>query len=414
MALSAIGHMTGAGASLAPLLGDGSSADWWFVFKLATEGFAGCSGKPSCIFGGDVQSYKTGFGLQYLEAHSAGGTTSTLALNANCLGSSDDPVSKTFAQIYDGTAPNYVIWNDQFYGDPQPSISPKCSSTECGAPWGHSKGAIAWDENGAGFVMQVSTPDWPGNGDNSKTRSQGNTLGCVLDDNAKVAQHFFAIRLATADDTKAVLQALQTASAVTDPANSELVKLTKGPSDLATLAQSLGQLSEATQPFDGKISTAGVRLIAKPHALNIPPWHMVSALSGAGLRTATWWASPKISSTKAGTPGCWDSSLPEAQEVQVALTGSWAGTTIGFKGVTATSGNHAKIAHSLTGTTSVFGDMNMQGSYSASDGACTSSQNGRGGIFFLLEDQVMHDGLQSLLAGTTSDYEPSKPNVVVV
>jgi len=251
VALSALGRVTGADTSLAPLLGDGSSADWWFVFKLATAGFEGCSGTPSCIFGGDVQSYSTGFGLQYLEAHSVGGSTSALALNSNCLGSSDDPVSKTFAQIFDGSAPNYVIWNDQFYGDPQPAISPHCSSTECGSPWGHSKGVVAWAEDGTGFVMQVSTPDWPGNGDKSKTRTQGNTLGCVEDNDVKVAQHFFSVRLATADDTKAVLQALQTASAVTDPANSELVKLTKGPSDLARLAKSLGQLSDAAQALDG-------------------------------------------------------------------------------------------------------------------------------------------------------------------
>lgn len=404
----------GAGANLAPLLGDGTEADWWFVFKLPTAGFEGCSGKPSCIFGGDVQDYSTGYGLQHLEAHSVGGKTSSFEINKNCLGSSDDAVSKTFAQVYHGTAANYVIWNDQFYGDPQPKVSPRCSSTECAAPWGHSKGVLAWGEDGTGFVMQVSTPDWPGNGDSSKTRSQGNTLGCTKDNNAKVAQHFFAVRLASAADTAAVLQALQTASSVTDPSNSELVKLTKGPKNLATLANSLGQLSGAVAPFDGQISTANVRLIAKPHALNLPPWHMVSAMSGVGLRTATWWATPKLLSTKAGTPGCWDSSLPEAKEVQVALTGAWDGNALSFKGVTATSGNHAKIAHSLEGTTSVFGDMNMQGSYSASDGACSSSQNGRGGLFFLLDDQVMHDALKSLLSGTTSDYRPADENVVVV
>lgn len=395
------------GSELAPLLGDGTEADWFFVFKLPTAGFQGCSGTPSCIFGGDVQQYRTAFGLQYLEAHSVGGSTSALQQFSNCLGSSDDPVSKTFKQVYDGTAANYIIWNDQLYGDPQPNLSPKCYATECGAPWGHSKGFVAWGEDGTGFIMQVSTPDWPGNGDSAKSRSQGNTLGCVLDDDVKVAQHFFALRLSTVDDTRNVLKALQVASVVTDPSQSQLVKLTKGPTDLATLANSLGQLSSTTQPLDATLSS-GVRLIAKPNALAVPPWHMVSALASIGLRTATWWASPKINSMKAGTPGCWDSSLPAAGEVQVALTGSWSGSPLGFRGISSTSGNHAKIAHSLTGSTSVFGDMNMQGMYSPSDGSCSASQNGRGGLFFLLEDATMHDGIQSLLAGTTSSYGSGK------
>ena len=35
--------------------------------------------------------------------------------------------------------------------------------------------------------MQVTTPDWPGNGNSSMPRKeQGNTLGCIKDDNAEV------------------------------------------------------------------------------------------------------------------------------------------------------------------------------------------------------------------------------------
>src|SRR5947199_2640123 len=38
----------------------------------------------------------------------------------------------------------------------------KCGS--CSSPWGHSKGVLAWNDAGEGFVMQVSTPSWPASG----------------------------------------------------------------------------------------------------------------------------------------------------------------------------------------------------------------------------------------------------------
>ena len=39
---------------------------------------------------------------------------------------------------------------------------------------------LAWDDSGKGFVMQVSTPSWPGSGSEKRPRkNDGNTLGCV-------------------------------------------------------------------------------------------------------------------------------------------------------------------------------------------------------------------------------------------
>lgn len=55
-------------------------------------------------------------------------------------GSSFLSVSSTHllaAQIYSGNAPNYVVWNDQFYDDPVPKIDPPCIKY-CAKPWGHS------------------------------------------------------------------------------------------------------------------------------------------------------------------------------------------------------------------------------------------------------------------------------------
>merc|ERR1712064_74908 len=91
---------------------------------------------------------------------------------------------------------------------------------------------------------------------------QGNTLGCVEDDDVKVSQHLFALRLSAAD-TKAVLQSLQRASVVTDPSNEQLVKLTDSPDDLSAIAKSLGQIDDNVEPLDVTLSVENIRLISK-------------------------------------------------------------------------------------------------------------------------------------------------------
>lgn len=51
----------------------------------------------------------------------------------------------------------------------------------------------------------------------------------MQDNNILVSQHFFGLRLSSAQDTATVLQALQRASVVTDPKNPQLVQLSGGP-----------------------------------------------------------------------------------------------------------------------------------------------------------------------------------------
>ena len=106
---------------------------------------------------------------------------------------------------------------------------------------------LAWNEAGEGLVMQVSTPSWPAAGSNKFPRkSDGNTLGCVKDDDVEVSQHFFSLKL-TKDDTVKVLQALQNASVVTDPANPQIVQ-NGGPADIQQLVGQLGKKSSARSP----------------------------------------------------------------------------------------------------------------------------------------------------------------------
>ena len=116
-----------------------------------------------------------------------------------CIGDTTaDPLGATFGQVYNGSF-FYVLWNDQFYGDPLKDKD---------APRGHSKGMLAWNNNGTGMVLQVSTPSWPASGSAMEPRkTDGNTLGCVADNDVLVSQHFFALALSK-DDVVAVLKAL--------------------------------------------------------------------------------------------------------------------------------------------------------------------------------------------------------------
>ena len=51
------------------------------------------------------------------------------------------------------------------------------------------QGVIGWGDDGTGFILQVTTPDWPGAGSKAHPRkSDGNTLGCCDDDNSKALE----------------------------------------------------------------------------------------------------------------------------------------------------------------------------------------------------------------------------------
>jgi hypothetical protein len=391
------------GASLAaagttaplPLLKTGTPADWWFGFKFNAETAPSCGGtiQRVCLLGGDPQPYKH-FGLQFAFASNL---DPTLKLGGGCIGETvTDPLGATVNQVYKGSY-FFVLWNDQFYGDPV--------GTE-GAPAGHSKGMLAWNKAGAGFVLQVSTPSWPGSGSSKTPRAMGNTLGCVKEDNnVLVSQHFFALKVTKADVVK-ILNALTNASVVTKPAKPQIVK-NGGPADIQALVNGLGKVSKSKTATKDTLSS-GVVLISKPSDLNVPPWQLVSAeLDGEPLRVANWWATPEIPSTTATTAvGCWDASLPSPGAVEIATSGTWAGNPIGFMGVGDADGNHAKIGIS-TGTHkyTIFGDMNQQGSLSPSAAPpkkCTSSQNGRGGLFYVVENPSLFSSVQELLKGTTA------------
>ena len=389
-----------------PLLDQGHPVDWWFIFKFNAGSFPGCEweAKKKCLFGGKLKNYRY-FSRQFVYASSE---QPSLQKGTGCVGATlTDPLGATFGQVYNNSY-YYLIWNDQFYDDPQIHGCAK----SCGAPWGHSKGMLAWNGAGEGFVMQVSTPSWPASGSKKYPRqTDGNTLGCIKDDDIEVSQHFFALKL-TQDDLIKVLKALKHASVVTDPNNKQIV-LNGGPPAVQTLVKNLGKKSRNRTCTKAKLSS-GVKLISKPSYLHVPPWQLVSAmLDGIPLRVASWWAHPKIYSTTEFTEiECWKDGLNKPGPVQIATSGSWDHISIGLTGGEGPHHNHAKFGVSTASDTpySIFGDMNQQGAlragYAYKTQKCSSSQNGRGGIFYVVNDRTLFDSMTKLLEGAlapTSD-----------
>jgi hypothetical protein len=132
-----------------------------------------------------------------------------------------------------------------------------------------------------------------------------------------------------------------------------------------------------------------------------------SVLGGIPLRVATWWAKPQIYTTTASTTiGCWSNSLSAPGAVEIATTGQWDGTSFGLTGGPGPNFNHAKIGVSTSAGEhyAIFGDMNQQGS--SSGPKCASSQNGRGGLFYVVNDAELSESVKSLIAGAAA---PNKP-----
>jgi len=208
------------------------------------------------------------------------------------------------------------------------------------------------------------------------------------------------------EDLIKVLQALQNASVVTDPNNGQIVR-NGGLSDVQGLVKGLGKKFKSATYKKFTLST-GVEVISKPSGLHVPPWQLVSAiLNGAPLRTATWWVPPKINTTTESTEiMCWDESLSTPGPVQIATSGQWDGKTFSLKGGPQLDSNHAKIGVSTDSSKpyAIFGDLNQQGALSGQK--CSSSQNGRGGTFYIIRNKDLCAGLTNLIKGETADVAP--------
>jgi hypothetical protein len=402
-----------AGVSVAqpvPLVSGAHPVTWWFAFKfndLMPETLRPVSA-GDCPFGGVVNTNNNSdkhSNLAYAYAYGDGQTHGLVAGGSRIGWSDEDPLGVTYRNVFEGSY-SYVVFNDQFYGDPQIS---GCGN-DCEAPWAHAKGLLAWDDQGQGLLLQVTTPSWPHSGSARDVNPLGNTLGCINRDNPiKYSQHFFAVRLSKAD-VVLMLQSLANAGIATVPGVDQVFHIrAQSPADLAQLAGVLGNKDPADpKPMMIKLSS-GVGVISKPAALHVPPWQYVSAmLGGEPLRVATWWTGvDKIPDKGAVKPGCWDARLTTPGAVQNALTGTWDHKSIDLKGA---SGNHAKIGVSQSGGNSytIFGDMNQTGAYS---GNCNppKGQSVRGGLFYVLSDKTLYDGVSALLSAATAQGNHAAP-----
>lgn len=400
---------------MSPLLSSNEPVDWMFAFKFNAQTMPGSKMRLRKTGVFDAKGIKRPcydednkkFSRHYVVA-SSNDQKLKLGKGNDVIGASvDDPLGATFGQVYlADPSPYFVVWNDQFYGHPL--------QTELG-PWGHSKGMLAWDDSGEGFVLQVSTPSWPGAGNKKNPRqNDGNTLGFVEDDNIKVSQHFFALKL-NKKDVELVLKALANASVKTDPSKPSIVH-NGGPATITSLVNDLGQLQNGTEVMNVKLSS-GARLISKPSALHVPPWHLVSAeLGGVDLRVASWWERYKDTAIYSTTrespvPECWDKKLGKPGAVQIATTGLWKlplkndkvkHMSIGLTGGPGPMYNHAKLGISTSDgkTYSIFGDMNQEGSLFKEN--ANVSQNGRGGLFFVMNDKKLYNSMTDFLHGDSA------------
>jgi hypothetical protein len=109
----------------------------------------------------------------------------------------------------------------------------------------------------------------------------GNTLGCVADDDALVSQHFFALKL-NKGDVVTVLKGLANASVVTDPSNVEIVN-NGGPADVQALVKGLGAKVSVSTVATITTLSSGVQLISKPSKLLVPTWQLVSSAVGRAI-----------------------------------------------------------------------------------------------------------------------------------
>ena len=233
----------------------------------------------------------------------------------------------------------------------------------------------------------------------------------MTDNDVEVSQHFFALKL-THMDLVQVMTGMGLASVATDPALPQLASPTQGeaansglPDDVKTAYSKLGAPDKGTTVQSGLLSS-GVRLIVKPSSLHVPPWQMVSAkLGGVSLRVANWYVNEDpLPSTAVGTAmGCWDTAqLGDPGAVEIATSGMWDGKPIGLTGGDKPDGNHAKVGVTTSGGLqyAIFGDENQEGDLSGK--SCQASQNGRGGMFFVMNNPALAGSLAALIKGESA------------
>jgi hypothetical protein len=203
-----------------------------------------------------------------------------------------------------------------------------------------------------------------------------------------------------------VLEALANSNVVTS-AGESTIRHIGGPPAIQAAAARLGQARGAATVTDAVLSS-GVRLISKSPTLWAPPWQVVSAAltppgsaHGPALKTATWTPTTMHATTASGDPQCWGYALHPGP-IAISRSGSYEHRQFGL----GMGANHAKIGVSVDAPWyTIFSDLNEDGPLRPTDerAGCKARQNGRGGMFFVVDNKTLHDDINVLIT------EPSAP-----
>lgn len=171
----------------------------------------------------------------------------------------------------------------------------------CSSPFGHSKGAMAYEKNGQGFFLQGTTPNWP----DPSQKSTYAPLGCQLDNNVYLSQSFMGLTLNsdTFTDMAPYIQAARVCSTGTiSCAGSDAAghvidynctsEQTRNESwsilDTAFAGTSNSKINSKSEVFK---TSGGVQFTFTAHssADDVPPWLIVANELGVDLGVSSWW-----------------------------------------------------------------------------------------------------------------------------
>ncbi|KAF0686505.1 Aste57867_21692 [Aphanomyces stellatus] len=424
--------------------GHGNPVAWWVVLKFPWE-VRNAKGeyiptpcdcnKPQCTNVGVDAEEKRKYGLCYLYADANNPKLRHFRdAGYDCLGQGgNDPVSQTLRQRQN--ASHWAIFNDQLNAIAEKVDKRRVCSGESDFN-AHAKGAVAFNDDAGGFVLQTSTPNFPDPTlQSSKTSGAATSddfvrLGCQQDNNVEFAQHLFAMSLdaAALDAVGRGWQASRLCSAnhyrdmqarLASPA---LLHDTKHAIAKALVNPDLDVTASTNMTIEAKAcgKSATIRGLFKGKLSEVPPWAMAAETFRSDLSVASWWDEnygiPSLcdGDNFAATPRAFclkndplflrhDGTFPYNVENLMEATWTMPGgdkASWSLRGGRVRDGNHGKWAIATprdahAASTSIFADLNMEGFPCSKN--CNGSQGGRGGSFYGIDNDELHESLVSLI-----------------
>lgn len=329
-----------------PLDPAGKPVDWWAIITM-----------PSGVCDRHSHSDPHGGGGCYAYADS--NRPSFRVMSGRHIGEPDSPLTATLRQQAIGR----VTWNDQASRTSQPGKYTNQMNLA------HSKGTARVGAR-SGFVLNVSTPDFPDPDDER--------VGFQADNNLLFSQHMFCFSL---DRTN-----MATWSRAIDGIGINILTRRGWP-------WGLPRGSHVSKDTAHRLRTTGRRsidmLCKSPLAPFEAPWTAVAELVDDSIRVLSW----KTYDAASVAPVCSGRRAVVSTVSRIKLGGhEWCG--LGHQKSWRGFRNHAKIAVSEKGDVCVFGSMNDDW-----------TQNRRGGDFYAIRDFDLARSLRSILIASECGEE---------